>query len=260
MARLLGALVIVTLSLIAVGLFAWVDDGSGVSAYEQGDLDADPRAIAERAAQGDVRAQFHLGLMYAKGEGVEHNNVLALKWFECVAGNASDANLAQQAKEWRDAIAKTLPPTFRRNARAMASSTCGVRAGSGIEDRTPEATYRPNRTSLLETIIFVPGDFAITGLLGLANAFDLREMRKFILSLFATYGNTFVALIAAICWTIIGLAIIQSMGWFEDFGINRAHLFYGRANPAVKDEKKEEGEGESDEKQSEGPFVSQGER
>jgi hypothetical protein len=196
--------------------------------------------------------------MYAKGEGVEHDNVLALKWFECVAESVSDADLAGQAKAWRDAIAETLPPASRREARAMASSTCGVPMGAGARDRRPEPTYKPNRTGLLETIALTPGDWAITGLLGLASAFGLLEMQEFVFSLFATYGNTFVALIAAICWTLIGLAIIQSIGWFDDFGINRAHLLYGRANRAVKGEKKKQGEGED--KQSEGPVVSQGER
>lgn len=260
MARLLGALVIVTLSLIAIGLFAWVDNRSGVSAYEQGNLEMDPRAVAERAEQGDVQAQFYLGLMYAKGEGVEQNNVLALKWFDCVAEGASDVDLAHQAKAWRDAIAKSLAPAFRHKARAMASSACGIPMGAEARDRPGLPTFKPSRDGLLEMIALTPGDLVIAGLLGLAHAFGLFQLQAAVFSLFVDYGNTFVAIVAALCWVLLGLVFIQSMGWFEDFGIDLAHLVYGRANPAVKDEKEEQDEGEGEEEQSEGPFVSEGKR
>ena len=42
------------------------------------------------AEQGDADAQFNLGVMYAKGEGVPQNHAEALKWFRLAAdqGNA----------------------------------------------------------------------------------------------------------------------------------------------------------------------------
>ena len=43
---------------------------------------------ARRAAvKGNVRAQFDLGLMYARGEGVRKNERLAFKWFHKAARN-----------------------------------------------------------------------------------------------------------------------------------------------------------------------------
>ena len=39
------------------------------------------------AAQGNARAQFDLGLMYAKGEGVKRDERAAFKWFHKAARN-----------------------------------------------------------------------------------------------------------------------------------------------------------------------------
>ncbi len=252
MARLLSAFVIATLSLLAIGYFAWVDDRNGVSAYQQSDIATDLGALSERAERGDARAQFELGLMYAKGEGVDNNNVVALKWFECVAESESDAGLARQAKKWRDAIAEALSPTSRREALAMASSSCGVSVGSGTEDRPPAPTFKPSRDGLLQLIVFTPGDLAIAALLGLANAFGLLELREFVYSLFVDYGNTFVGFIAGVCWVLVGLVIIQSIGWFEDFGISRTYMSYTRG---VKRKR-----GQERKKPGEEPIPSQGER
>ena len=37
------------------------------------------------AEQGDAEAQYNLGVMYDKGEGVPKNNVEAYKWFNLAA-------------------------------------------------------------------------------------------------------------------------------------------------------------------------------
>ncbi len=41
--------------------------------------------IKEKAARGDAQAQYHLGLMYAKGEGVKQDFSQAKLWWEKAA-------------------------------------------------------------------------------------------------------------------------------------------------------------------------------
>jgi TPR repeat protein len=41
--------------------------------------------LKERAAQGVARAQFNLGVMYTKGEGVPQDSTEALKWYRLAA-------------------------------------------------------------------------------------------------------------------------------------------------------------------------------
>ena len=49
------------------------------------------KSLRERADQGDAVAQFNLGLMYAKGDGVPQNHAEAVKWYRMAAdqGDAS---------------------------------------------------------------------------------------------------------------------------------------------------------------------------
>jgi TPR repeat protein len=50
--------------------------------------------IKEKAMQGDARAQFNLGLMYAKGDGVKQDFSQAMLWYEKAAaqGDAQGQN------------------------------------------------------------------------------------------------------------------------------------------------------------------------
>jgi TPR repeat protein len=64
--------------------------GDGVAAYDRGDY-AHARTLLEpQAIAGDPAAQFHMGLMYARGEGVDKDLAAAARWFEQAAeqGNA----------------------------------------------------------------------------------------------------------------------------------------------------------------------------
>ena len=47
--------------------------------------DANFKAVARMAKEGDAGAQFNLGLMYAKGNGVAKDEAKALKWFRLSA-------------------------------------------------------------------------------------------------------------------------------------------------------------------------------
>ena len=80
--------------LAAAGLAsAAVDDArttEGIVHYGQGRFSEALREFAPAAEAGDVTAQYHLGLMYARGEGVGRDLSTAATWFERAAdgGNA----------------------------------------------------------------------------------------------------------------------------------------------------------------------------
>jgi len=56
-----------------------------VSAHERGDFILADRLFRSLAEQGNTRAQFSLGWMYANGEGVPQDDQEALKWYRRAA-------------------------------------------------------------------------------------------------------------------------------------------------------------------------------
>ena len=60
---------------------AFSDFDKGYDAYQKGDYKTALREWQPFAEQGDAEAQFFLGLMYYKGEGVPQDNKEAVKWF-----------------------------------------------------------------------------------------------------------------------------------------------------------------------------------
>ncbi|MCE2510574.1 MAG: sel1 repeat family protein [Alphaproteobacteria bacterium] len=75
---------------------AHADFDAGLNAYKEEDF---AKALAEwkpLAEQGDVQAQFYLGLIYGFGQGVEKDLVEAVRWWQLAAerGNiAAQSNL-----------------------------------------------------------------------------------------------------------------------------------------------------------------------
>jgi uncharacterized protein len=63
-------------------------------AYDRGDYTQAARLFRPFAEQGVASAQFNLGVMYAKGQGVPQDYQAALKWYRRAAeqGNASAQN------------------------------------------------------------------------------------------------------------------------------------------------------------------------
>ena len=64
---------ILSLALLSLHLAATsgsADFAGGVAAYKQNDFKAALKEFKSLAQQGDDRAQFSLGIMYAKGQGV----------------------------------------------------------------------------------------------------------------------------------------------------------------------------------------------
>ena len=91
---------------IAFGLAAPVRAGveTGLAAYEMGDYATAIAELSSPAKQGDGRAQYQLGLIYAKGQGVKKDRLTALMWFTCSAAQETGA-MSREAAEWRDRIA-----------------------------------------------------------------------------------------------------------------------------------------------------------
>ncbi len=88
MTRLLLALV---LTLACIAPVAADDSNDARIAYESGDFGTALRLWRPLAEQGDVAAQFSLGLMYAYGQGVPRDYAEAMKWYRRAA-DAGDAN------------------------------------------------------------------------------------------------------------------------------------------------------------------------
>ena len=76
------------------------------------------------ADQGDARAQFNLGIMYAKGEGVPQDYVQAHKWVNLAAGGfpASESGSRNVAVILRDNVAAEMTAAQIAKAQELASA------------------------------------------------------------------------------------------------------------------------------------------
>lgn len=90
MQRFLSAVLVVACATVAVA--ASVEEAE--FAYDRGDYTQAARLFRPLAEQGIAAAQFSLGMMYAKGQGVPQDYQAALKWHRRAAeqGNASAQN------------------------------------------------------------------------------------------------------------------------------------------------------------------------
>lgn len=70
--------------------------------------------IINAAGEGDAEAQYQLGLLYAKGEGVPQNEVNAYTW-SCLAAAQGEELAARN----RDSIANRLSPEQHSKAQAQ---------------------------------------------------------------------------------------------------------------------------------------------
>ena len=61
------------------------DISAGVNAYHRGDYATALRIMRELADQGDAFAQYNLGVMYSKGQGVTQDNAAAVRWYRKAA-------------------------------------------------------------------------------------------------------------------------------------------------------------------------------
>ena len=70
------------LSLVCLVVPAWADFQAGMDARNRGDFAKALREWRPLAEQGDARAQYYLGLLYEKGDGVPQDYGKAREWYE----------------------------------------------------------------------------------------------------------------------------------------------------------------------------------
>ncbi|GAB2789746.1 hypothetical protein GCM10027040_15020 [Halomonas shantousis] len=57
----------------------------GMAAYDSGEYGKALDLVRSMAEQGDARAQYSLGIMYARGQGVSRDDAEAIKWYRKAA-------------------------------------------------------------------------------------------------------------------------------------------------------------------------------
>ena len=94
----------------------WSQDfQKGVDAYNRGDYATAVKWYTLAAEQRDARAQFNLGRMYAKGEGVLQDYVYAHMWWNIAASNGDE-----YGAELRDDVEKEMTPSQIERAQDLA--------------------------------------------------------------------------------------------------------------------------------------------
>ena len=101
--------------LIAFMATARADFQDGVAAVERGDYATALREWRPLARQGVAQAQYNLGLMYGKGQGVPQDYVLAHLWFNLAAAQGNEV-----ASKNRDIIAENMTPADISEAQKLA--------------------------------------------------------------------------------------------------------------------------------------------
>jgi len=85
--RMSRYLILVFCLLLAAPLPARADFDAGVAAYERGDFEAAMTEWLPLAEAGDAEAQYRIGRLYDRGEGVEESSRNALHWYKISAEN-----------------------------------------------------------------------------------------------------------------------------------------------------------------------------
>lgn len=113
---------------------SWADFESAQAAYEQGDFERAFEDFRSLAEQGHAEAQCLLGAMYAQGQSVPQNLVLAQMWFNL---SAAQGDLGAQVATRR--LAKHMTRAEVTQAQKMARDWKAKRAES-IPNRSPSIT------------------------------------------------------------------------------------------------------------------------
>jgi len=150
MVRFLQSLLLVLLCLCAAAARAG-DTAAADAAYKKGDYRTAARDLRALAEKGEAKAQYRLGVLYDKGQGVKQDRAKAARWYTKAAkqgfipaqynlailyyngqGVEQDLVLAyawlqvtiargyRQAKTARDAVAAQMTPKQVKDAKEMA--------------------------------------------------------------------------------------------------------------------------------------------
>ncbi len=86
------------LALVVLATPASATYETGLYAYSAGDFETAYREWLPLAESGDAQSQYQLGLMQLNGEGVEADDVTALKWFAMAADQGYMPSLVRLAE------------------------------------------------------------------------------------------------------------------------------------------------------------------
>jgi TPR repeat protein len=78
-------IVALVLSFVCLVTPARADVQAGSDAYDRGDYETAEKEYRKAAEEGNARAQFNLGVLYAKGQGVSQDYAQARQWYEKAA-------------------------------------------------------------------------------------------------------------------------------------------------------------------------------
>lgn len=109
MKKILNALSIASILFISsLHPIAYADFDKGMVAYKNKDYPTALREFTESANQGEPKAQYRLGLMYTKGEGLPKNAKEAMKWYQLAANQGdTSAQLSLSLVYARGEVVKT---------------------------------------------------------------------------------------------------------------------------------------------------------
>lgn len=151
----------------------------GLKAYERGQYRDAFLLWKPLAEQGDANAQFNLGLLYARGQGVKQDDGLALQWYHKAADqglpeaqynlgemyfNGRGAFISRREAKlwWMRSAAKDYPPAqFNLGIVYLYGygSAQDTRKGMRLVTSAAKAGYRPAQTALAR--IYAEGLFGI---------------------------------------------------------------------------------------------------
>ena len=193
---------------IALGLAAPVRAGveTGLAAYEMGDYATAISELRAPAKQGDGRAQYQLGLIYAQGQGVGKDRLTALMWFTCSAAQGTGA-MSREAAEWRDRIASALGAGAVSNVQNL-TQWCPAKVSRGAE-KSYQGTKLPRRMSWIGRLFFAPGDSIVLGMVVLSDAFRMPALRNFATHFVVYFGDLFLGIVSVVMWLLfMGIIVI----------------------------------------------------
>ena len=123
MGRVLLAIVLT----IGLATPVWADLQSGIDAYKRGDYATALKEWRPLAEAGNANAQYKLGIMYFKGQGVSKDFVEAAKWYRKAAKQGNPiaiGRLARLEREIARQMRKAEAGSFRISSLGLPSSLC----------------------------------------------------------------------------------------------------------------------------------------
>ena len=181
---------------------AWADYLSGVAAYERGNYESARKILAPLARDGDGNAQYYLGLMYSEGRGVTRDSGAALEWFTCAAEGSASFGKKHKASRLRASLAESMG--------LSGESTCRFASSEPkLSEQAQQALYFLVRDSLVQKLLFMPGDLLVMATIALANASDMPWLADAVLAACSMTRGWITAVIGLIVWCFFGWLLIR---------------------------------------------------